>query len=158
MPEFVGAVDQETTSTRFVIFDHAGNELAKHQLEHHQILPRSGWVALRPGGDLGAHRHGYPERPSKRRVVRCRPESDRHHQPARDDSGLGPAYRPPLLAGSPAIYALEGSIAVTGAAVQWLRDQMKVIGTAAERVSNLPARWAKTAACTLNLQSLRDRE
>lgn len=36
------------------------------------------------------------------------------------------------FAGSPAVYALEGSIAVTGAAVQWLRDQLKVIGSAAE--------------------------
>ncbi|MDX2678211.1 glycerol kinase GlpK [Streptomyces soliscabiei] len=48
MPEFVGAVDQGTTSTRFMIFDHAGNEVAKHQLEHHQILPRSGWVEHDP--------------------------------------------------------------------------------------------------------------
>jgi len=42
MADFVGAVDQGTTSTRFMIFDHAGNEVAKHQLEHAQILPRSG--------------------------------------------------------------------------------------------------------------------
>lgn len=34
------------------------------------------------------------------------------------------------FAGSPAVYALEGSIAVTGAAVQWLRDQLKIIGSA----------------------------
>lgn len=33
---------------------------------------------------------------------------------------------------SPAVYALEGSIAVTGSAVQWLRDQMKIITDAAE--------------------------
>jgi glycerol kinase len=33
---------------------------------------------------------------------------------------------------SPAVYALEGSIAVTGSAVQWLRDQLKIITTAAE--------------------------
>ncbi|WP_030420603.1 glycerol kinase GlpK [Streptomyces sp. SCSIO 75703] len=48
MPEFVGAVDQGTTSTRFMIFDHAGNEVARHQLEHDQILPRSGWVEHDP--------------------------------------------------------------------------------------------------------------
>ncbi|KES04144.1 glycerol kinase [Streptomyces toyocaensis] len=48
MPEFVGAVDQGTTSTRFMIFDHDGNEVAKHQLEHQQILPRSGWVEHDP--------------------------------------------------------------------------------------------------------------
>jgi glycerol kinase len=48
MPEFVGAVDQGTTSTRFMIFDHAGREVARHQLEHEQILPRPGWVEHNP--------------------------------------------------------------------------------------------------------------
>ncbi|HEY4428875.1 MAG TPA: glycerol kinase GlpK [Solirubrobacteraceae bacterium] len=36
------------------------------------------------------------------------------------------------IAGSPTSYVLEGSIAVTGAAVQWLRDQLGLIRTAAE--------------------------
>ncbi|WP_328456082.1 glycerol kinase GlpK [Amycolatopsis sp. NBC_00438] len=44
MPDFVGAVDQGTTSTRFMIFDRGGNEIARHQLEHEQILPKPGWV------------------------------------------------------------------------------------------------------------------
>ncbi len=44
MPDYVGAVDQGTTSTRFMIFDHGGNEIARHQLEHEQILPKPGWV------------------------------------------------------------------------------------------------------------------
>jgi glycerol kinase len=48
MPDYVAAVDQGTTSTRFMIFDHAGNEVAKHQLEHEQILPRAGWVEHNP--------------------------------------------------------------------------------------------------------------
>jgi glycerol kinase len=48
MPDYVGAVDQGTTSTRFMIFDHSGNEVAKHQLEHEQILPRAGWVEHNP--------------------------------------------------------------------------------------------------------------
>ncbi|MFE1784157.1 glycerol kinase GlpK [Streptomyces sp. NPDC059506] len=48
MPEFVGAVDQGTTSSRFMIFDHDGNEVARHQLEHAQILPRPGWVEHDP--------------------------------------------------------------------------------------------------------------
>jgi glycerol kinase len=46
--DFVGAVDQGTTSTRFMIFDHEGNEVARHQLEHQQILPRPGWVEHDP--------------------------------------------------------------------------------------------------------------
>ncbi|MGH3567491.1 MAG: glycerol kinase GlpK [Pseudonocardia sp.] len=48
MAEFVGAVDQGTTSTRFMIFDHAGDEVGRHQLEHDQILPRAGWVEHDP--------------------------------------------------------------------------------------------------------------
>ncbi len=48
MPDFVGAVDQGTTSSRFMIFDHSGNEVGKHQLEHEQILPQAGWVEHNP--------------------------------------------------------------------------------------------------------------
>jgi glycerol kinase len=48
MADFVGAVDQGTTSTRFMIFDHAGNEVGRHQLEHQQILPQAGWVEHNP--------------------------------------------------------------------------------------------------------------
>jgi len=48
MSDFVGAVDQGTTSTRFMIFDHDGNEVARHQLEHEQILPKAGWVEHNP--------------------------------------------------------------------------------------------------------------
>ena len=48
MADFVGAVDQGTTSSRFMIFDHDGNEVARHQLEHSQILPRPGWVEHDP--------------------------------------------------------------------------------------------------------------
>ena len=44
MTRYVGAVDQGTTSTRFMIFDHGGREVARHQLEHGQILPQAGWV------------------------------------------------------------------------------------------------------------------
>jgi glycerol kinase len=48
MPDFVGAVDQGTTSSRFMIFDHSGNVKGIHQLEHEQILPRAGWVEHNP--------------------------------------------------------------------------------------------------------------
>ena len=48
MADFVGAVDQGTTSTRFMVFDHDGNEVGRHQLEHEQILPRAGWVEHDP--------------------------------------------------------------------------------------------------------------
>lgn len=44
MAKYVGAIDQGTTSTRFMIFDHSGNVVASHQLEHEQIFPQAGWV------------------------------------------------------------------------------------------------------------------
>jgi len=48
MVELVGALDQGTTSTRFMIFDHDGAPVASRQLEHQQILPRPGWVEHDP--------------------------------------------------------------------------------------------------------------
>jgi len=48
MTKFVGALDQGTTSTRFMIFDHAGDVVAMHQKEHEQIFPRPGWVEHDP--------------------------------------------------------------------------------------------------------------
>jgi len=44
MPKYVAAIDQGTTSTRFMIFDHSGNVVAVDQKEHRQIYPRPGWV------------------------------------------------------------------------------------------------------------------
>ncbi|QGM97235.1 glycerol kinase GlpK [Methylocystis parvus] len=44
MPQVIGAIDQGTTSTRFVIVDEAGEIRAFDQREHAQIYPRPGWV------------------------------------------------------------------------------------------------------------------
>ena len=41
---FIGSLDQGTSSTRFMIFDHAGKIVGQHQLEHRQIMPQAGWV------------------------------------------------------------------------------------------------------------------
>ena len=48
MVRYVGALDQGTTSTRFMVFDREGNQVARHQLEHEQILPQPGWVEHDP--------------------------------------------------------------------------------------------------------------
>uniref|UniRef100_M4C040 glycerol kinase n=1 Tax=Hyaloperonospora arabidopsidis (strain Emoy2) TaxID=559515 RepID=M4C040_HYAAE len=40
---FIGAIDQGTTSSRFLAFDHNGNVAASHQLEHQQIYQQPGW-------------------------------------------------------------------------------------------------------------------
>ncbi|RLB40399.1 MAG: hypothetical protein DRH20_01515, partial [Deltaproteobacteria bacterium] len=44
MGGWVGAVDQGTTSTRFMIFDRRGRVGGMAQKEHRQIFPRPGWV------------------------------------------------------------------------------------------------------------------
>ncbi len=44
MKKVVAAIDQGTTSTRCMIFNHAGEPVGMHQLEHAQIYPRPGWV------------------------------------------------------------------------------------------------------------------
>jgi glycerol kinase len=48
MADFVGAVDQGTTSTRFMVFDHGGNDAGHSQFEHEQLMPRAGWVEHDP--------------------------------------------------------------------------------------------------------------
>src|SRR5579884_2820618 len=48
LADFIASIDQGTTSTRCMIFDHDGTEVARHQLEHEQILPRAGWVEHNP--------------------------------------------------------------------------------------------------------------
>ncbi|MGZ8514117.1 MAG: glycerol kinase GlpK, partial [Candidatus Limnocylindrales bacterium] len=48
MAKYVGALDQGTTSTRFMIFDHAGQIVGIDQKEHEQIYPKPGWVEHDP--------------------------------------------------------------------------------------------------------------
>ncbi|WP_020612403.1 glycerol kinase GlpK [Sediminispirochaeta bajacaliforniensis] len=45
---YIGALDQGTTSSRFILFDHGGRIVAGHQLEHRQIYPKPGWVEHDP--------------------------------------------------------------------------------------------------------------
>ena len=44
MPEYIVALDQGTTSSRAIVFDHAGTIVSVGQKEHEQIFPRAGWV------------------------------------------------------------------------------------------------------------------
>lgn len=46
--KFVGAIDQGTTSTRFIIFNHSGEIVESHQLEHKQIYQHPGWCEHDP--------------------------------------------------------------------------------------------------------------
>jgi len=44
MAQYAAAVDQGTTSTRFMVFDHGGQVVSVDQKEHEQIYPKPGWV------------------------------------------------------------------------------------------------------------------
>ena len=48
MATYVAAIDQGTTSTRCMIFDHAGSVICFDQREHEQIYPKPGWVEHNP--------------------------------------------------------------------------------------------------------------
>jgi glycerol kinase len=48
MTRYIGAIDQGTTSSRFIVFDRAGNTVAVAQKEHRQIYPQPGWVEHDP--------------------------------------------------------------------------------------------------------------
>jgi glycerol kinase len=48
MADYAGALDQGTTSTRFMIFDHRGQVVGIDQKEHEQIFPKPGWVEHDP--------------------------------------------------------------------------------------------------------------
>lgn len=45
---YVGAIDQGTTSSRFVVVDENGTFVAMAQMEHEQVLPKPGWVEHSP--------------------------------------------------------------------------------------------------------------
>ncbi|WP_367135214.1 glycerol kinase GlpK [Saccharothrix sp. HUAS TT1] len=44
MTQYVAAIDQGTTSTRCMIFDHSGRVVSVDQKEHEQVFPKAGWV------------------------------------------------------------------------------------------------------------------
>jgi glycerol kinase len=48
MNKYIAAIDQGTTSTRCILFDHSGNICYSAQKEHHQLYPNSGWVEHDP--------------------------------------------------------------------------------------------------------------
>ncbi len=48
MPLYLGAIDQGTTSTRFIVFDRTGRIVSMAQKEHEQIYPKPGWVEHDP--------------------------------------------------------------------------------------------------------------
>jgi len=92
MPKYVAAIDQGTTSTRCILFDHGGNIVAADQREHEQIYPNpAGWnTTVSRSGNAPA---GGTQCIGKIRSGRGRHCSHRHHQSARNQPGLGTRNR-----------------------------------------------------------------
>ena len=89
MAKYVGALDQGTTSTRFMIFDHAGGVVGDRSDGARADLSEAGLGRARPDGDLVALQGRHPRRSGQGGHHRRRSRRRRHHEPARDDGRLG---------------------------------------------------------------------
>ncbi|MDZ7667087.1 MAG: FGGY family carbohydrate kinase [Desulfotignum sp.] len=92
MTSYLGAVDQGTTSTRFIIFDKDGGIVAVSRMEHDQICEKPGWVAHDPARIRDNTFTVIAKGPGKGRPQRQGPGRCRGHQPERDRDGLGQAH------------------------------------------------------------------
>ncbi len=92
--KYILALDQGTTSSRAIIFDHSGTIVAQSNQEFEQIFPRPGWVEHNPediwSSQINVARKVMQTTGSARRRLR----RNRHHQPARDHRRVGPHHRP----------------------------------------------------------------
>ncbi|MDO5721812.1 MAG: glycerol kinase GlpK [Actinomycetaceae bacterium] len=70
--EYVLAIDQGTTSSRAIVFNHSGKIVSVGQLEHEQIFPKAGWVEHNPAEIWGNIREAVAQALSKAQI-------NRHH-------------------------------------------------------------------------------
>ena len=93
---YVPSIDQGTTSSRAILFDHRGRPVGSEQIEHAQIFPKPGWVehdAEEIWRNVPRNRGGDGVGGGQAR--RC--DGLRHHQSARDHRRMGPSYRRPRV-------------------------------------------------------------
>ena len=93
MTRYVGAIDQGTTSTRFIVFNRSGDTVAVAQREHRQIFPQPGWVEHDPTEIWRQHPDCHRRGDARRRAHDRRSGRHRHHQPARDHAAMGSQRR-----------------------------------------------------------------
>ena len=157
------AIDQGTTSTRAIVFDHGGQIVATGQKEHEQIFPRAGWVEHDPIGDLGQRPRGRrPRRSASADLNRQRHRRGRHHQPARDRRRVGQDHRRARLqrdrlAGHPHRRRSSTSSAATAAptgtrhawACRWRPTSPAPRSPGSSTTSRAPASGPRPATCCL---------
>ena len=94
--QYVAAIDQGTTSTRCMIFNHEGRVVAVDQQEHEQIFPQAGWVEHNANEIWDNTRAVTAAALAKADLTDGRHRRGRHHQPARDRGGLGQTTGEPV--------------------------------------------------------------
>ena len=82
MAKYIGAIDQGTTSTRFIVFDRSGQVAAVAQKEHEQIYPQPGWVEHNPEEIWQNTREVIWEAMARGRLQASDLVGRRNHQPA----------------------------------------------------------------------------
>ena len=97
MARYVGALDQGTTSTRFMVFDVAGAEVARRQIEHTQIMPKPGWVEHDPVEIAARTNEVITGALACRKSRRNRPRRHRRDQSARNHGGVESEDRASLV-------------------------------------------------------------
>ena len=97
LADFVAAIDQGTTSTRCMIFDHDGAEVGRHQLEHEQILPKAGWVEHNPVEIWERTASVVTSALNIDEAVGRRPCRAGHHESAGDRAGVEQEHRASVL-------------------------------------------------------------
>ena len=88
MSKYIGAIDQGTTSTRFIVFDAAGKVVACAQKEHRQIYPQPGWVEHDAEEIWARTQEVMAEAMAEARLKARRPGGNRDHEPARDHAAM----------------------------------------------------------------------
>ena len=89
MPKYAAALDQGTTSTRAMIFDHGGRVVSVSQKEHEQIFPKPGWVEHDAKEIWARSQEVIDEALERGRRERRRHRGAGHHEPARDRRSCG---------------------------------------------------------------------
>ena len=94
MPQYILALDQGTTSSRAIVFDHAGQVVASAQQEFPQILPAPGIVEHDPEAIWSSQLETARQALARASLYGRRSGGGGRDQPARNDDPLGPADRP----------------------------------------------------------------
>ncbi len=93
MADYIGAIDQGTTSSRFIVFDRRGSVVCVAQKEHAQIYPKPGWVEHDPAEIWRSVEEVIREAMDADELAARGSGGHRDHQPAGDHRGVEPEDR-----------------------------------------------------------------